>query len=128
MERTRVALWLLLLVQVIPLCILVTNGYGFFDPLGAFLEQALSSPTPPTPANRVIINTLRFINAYWYLVSLWLLGFGTLAAFLYALFDRTLMKLERLTWAIAILFGHSVTVILFCVLKLLGSRNQRAVA
>jgi len=128
MRRRTFALWLLLLVQAVPLCVLIAHGYGLFDPLGAFLEQTLSSPAPPTGANRFIIGALRLVNSWWYFVSLELLGFGALAAILYVAFDRTLMKLERATWAIAFLFGHSVTVILFCVLKLLGTRQQRAVA
>ena len=128
MKRNKFVLWLLLLAQAVPLCVLLAHGYGLFDPLGAFLEQVLSSPTPPGPMNRALIGAVRFVNFWWYLVCIDLLGLGVVVAILYAAFDRTLMKLERMTWAIGFLFGHSVTVIVFCILKLIGFQRPRVVS
>jgi len=121
--RTKVVLWLLLLAQACPLLVVLASGAGFFDPLGVLIEQiALSTAgQPPT----FLVNATRFVTLWWFFACAWLINLGMVAAIIYVSFDRSLTRLERLVWAVGFFLGHSITVILYCLLKLLGTRARR---
>ena len=129
MKRAKFVLWVLLLLQVVPLLLIIAAGAGILDPLGVFIEQSVSSPIQGGWP-RFVVNATRFVTFWWFVVCLWLMGLGALAAFVCVAFDQTLTKLERLVWAAGFAVGHSVTIILYCVLKLLRAytQQQQAVA
>ena len=129
MKRTNAALWLLLLLQVVPLVLAIAGASGALDPLGRAVVQIIPLPGPGERSG-ILISAARFITAYWFFGCIWLMLLGALVAVLYVAFDKALTKLERLAWAISFVFGQSVTVILYCVLKFLGarSRGQQTVA
>jgi hypothetical protein len=123
MKRTRTMLWLLLLLQLAPLLVVILGASGVLDPLGRLVIQSIPLPGPGEKAG-LLINSVRFITAYWFVGCLWLMPLGSLAAVVYVAFDAALTKLERLTWAVSFILGQYVTVILYCVLKFLAGRKQ----
>ena len=125
MKRTNKLLWLLLLVQVVPVLLVAASTSGFLDPLTQRIVQSIPLPAP---GERVgfLINATRFLTAYWFFGCIWLTTLGAFAAILYVAFDRTFTKAQRLVWAISFFLGQSVTVATYCVLQLLGSRNKHS--
>jgi len=128
MKRKRLVLWSLLLLQAAPLLILIASGSGLFDPLGHFIERSVPLPPPGEPRSfitRFVVNTTRLVTFWWFMVCVWLIALGSIAAIVYVAFDRAITRLERFAWALSFVFGHPVTVILYCVLGLLSLRPQR---
>ena len=126
MRRTRKALWLLLVSQLLPLILIVLGASGALDPLGKAIVQSIPLPAPGERAG-FLINAVRFFTAYWFIACIWLEPVAALVAVLYVAFDDALTKAERITWAVGFIFGQSVTVILYCVLGLLAFRKQHHV-
>jgi hypothetical protein len=124
MRRTKKTLWFLLLLQAAPFLLAVAGASGVLDPLGALAIRSIPLPGPGEQAG-FVIDTARFLIAHWFFGCLWLMSISSLVAVLYVAFDKALTKLERLAWALSFVLGQPVTVILYCVLGLLGSHNQR---
>ena len=122
MRRTRVILWLLLLLELIPIVLIVAGSSGLLDPLGRSVVESIPLPAPGERSG-FLINAARFVTLYWFFACVWLIPLGALLAVVYVAFDATLTKLERVVWAIAFLLGQYVTVILYCVLKFLSIRK-----
>ena len=114
-------LWLLILLQLVPLLVIILGGSGILDPLGRVVVASIPLPAPGE--SHFLVNVVRFVTAYWFIACLWLMPVGALFAVFYVAFDAALTKLERLAWALSFVFGQSVTVVLYCVLKFLGSRG-----
>jgi len=123
MRRTHVILWLLLLIELVPIVLMVAGSSGILDPLGRVVVESIPVPAPGERSG-LLIDVARFITAYWFFACLWLIPLGALVAVVYVAFDATLTKLERLVWALAFLLGQYVTVILYCVLKFLSVRKK----
>lgn len=124
-KRSSSILWALLLVQAVPLIAVVASAFGAFDPLGALAESIV--PVPAAGENPgIAIDVSRFVVAYWFFGCLVVMLLGSLAAAVYVCFDNAQTKLQRAAWAVSFLLGQWVTVILYCVLNLLGfSRHAR---
>jgi hypothetical protein len=120
MKRT---LWLLLLLQLVPLILLFAGASGILDPLGRLVVDAIPLPAPGQGSG-FLINVARFVTAYWFFGCLWLIPLGALAAVVYVAFDATLTKIERFAWAVSFVLGQPVTVVLYCVLQFIAARKQ----
>jgi hypothetical protein len=127
MKRTNWAIWLLFWLQLAPLLVGIAGASGALDPFGQFVVRHI--PLPGTGENRGwLINVARFVTAHWFFACVALPIVGSLIAVFYVAFDGTLSKLERVAWAISFILGQSVTVVLYCVLRMLGSSRARHVA
>jgi hypothetical protein len=115
-------LWLLLLLQLIPVLLLFAGASGILDPLGRLVVNAIPVPAPGAGAG-LLITVARFVTAYWFFACIWLIPLGALAAVVYVAFDATLTKTERFAWAVSFVLGQPVTVVLYCVLQFLAVRK-----
>jgi hypothetical protein len=100
-------LWLLLLLQIVPLVLIVAGASGILDPVGTLVIQSIPLPAPGERSG-FLINTVRFVTVYWFLACLCIGPLGSLAAVAYVAFDRALTKAERLTWALGLRYPVSL--------------------
>jgi hypothetical protein len=120
--KHRSVIWLLLFLQLVPVLLLIAGGSGLLDPFDRLIVESVPLPVPGERRG-ALINTLQFVSAHWFVGLLWFMPVPALLAILFVVFDKALTKPQRLAWAWSFLFGWPVTVILYCVLKLLGPRG-----
>ena len=124
MKRSRSILWGLLLLQVLPIVVIVLGGLGVFDPIGTFLENAIPLPAEDESPG-IAIHISRFVVTYWFIGCIAIAMIGSLAAAVYVSFDSSQTKLQRAAWIVSFVLAQSVTVILYCVLNLLGTASPQ---
>jgi hypothetical protein len=124
MKRSRSILWGLLLLQVLPALVVILDQFGVFDPLGLLLENTVPPPVEGESPS-IAIHISRFVVSYWFIGCIIFTMVGSLVAAVYVSFDRSQTKLQRTAWIVSFVLAQSVTVILYCVLSLLGSASPQ---
>ena len=119
--KHRSIIWLLLFLQLAPVLLLIAGASGLLDPLGRLIIESVPLPAPGERRG-ALIDTLQFVSGHWFIGLLWFMSVPALLAILVVVFDKSLTKLQPVAWVCGFLLGWPVTVILYCVLKLLGPR------